>query len=63
MYILFYSSHCYSTTSYDVAYATASSVNGPYTKAAVPLLRTPDFPGLVGPGGASSNGAGYLVWQ
>ncbi|KAL3421215.1 glycosyl hydrolase family 43 protein [Phlyctema vagabunda] len=52
LYILFFSSNCYATTLYDVSYATADSVTGPYTKSAAPLLVTGDY-GLEAPGGAS----------
>ncbi|RDW69292.1 arabinanase [Coleophoma cylindrospora] len=51
-YILFFSSNCFSTTLYDVSYATASSVKGPYTKSSAPLLVTGDY-GLQAPGGAT----------
>ena len=55
-YILFFSSNCYSGQYYDVSYATASSVAGPYTKASAPnapLLQTGSENGvLYSPGGA-----------
>lgn len=50
IYFLFFSSNCFSTPLYDVSYATAINVTGPYTKAARPLLVTGDAD-LVGPGG------------
>jgi len=50
VYALFFSSNCYNTNLYDVSYATASSVNGPYTKASSPLLVTGDD-SLTAPGG------------
>lgn len=53
VYFLFFSSNCYSTTLYDVSYATASSVKGPWTKSSAPLLVTGDY-GLTAPGGASA---------
>ncbi|KAL8729204.1 MAG: hypothetical protein Q9181_005077 [Wetmoreana brouardii] len=52
-YYLFFSSNCYSTPQYDVSFATARNVGGPYTKAHAPdapLLVTSD--GLSAPGGA-----------
>ncbi|PGH09974.1 hypothetical protein GX51_00240 [Blastomyces parvus] len=52
VYFLFYSSHCANTRAYDVKYATAGEIEGPYVRAERPLLKTGDF-GLVAPGGAS----------
>lgn len=52
-YVLFYSSHCWFEGSYDVNYATADSVTGPYRKSGFnPLMATGDF-GLTAPGGAT----------
>lgn len=51
LYFLLFSSGCFTTTNYDVDYATATSVRGPYTRAATPLLST-GRNGLSGPGGA-----------
>lgn len=53
-YILFFSSNCYNTDLYDVSYATASSITGPYTKSGKPLLVSGDGPNgsLNSPGGA-----------
>lgn len=51
-YVLFFSSSCYSTTLYDVSYATSSSLAGPYAKSTSPLLVTGDY-GLQAPGGAT----------
>ena len=39
-YILFYSSGCFTQTSYSIRYATSSSINGPYTKQPNPFLVT-----------------------
>lgn len=62
-YVLFFSSNCYSTTLYDVSYATSSSLAGPYTKSSAPLLVTGDY-GLEAPGGATSIvGGGELVFH
>ena len=49
IYFLFFSSGCTRTPSYNLKYATASNVTGPYTRAAQPLLSTGDF-GLQAPG-------------
>jgi beta-xylosidase len=52
-YVLFYSSNVYTTSAYNVKYATSTTgVLGPYTKADNPLLVTGDADGeLIGPGG------------
>ncbi|KAJ5697762.1 arabinan-endo 1-5-alpha-L-arabinase [Penicillium malachiteum] len=61
-YYLSFSSNMYDTTSYDVSYATASALTGPYTKAQAPyapLLVSGDpsnVGNLAGPGGADFNG-------
>lgn len=52
-YILFFSSNCYNTDLYDVSYATAPRIEGPYTKSKKPLLRSGDGGGVLkSPGGA-----------
>ncbi|KAI5991362.1 glycoside hydrolase family 43 protein [Pisolithus marmoratus] len=48
-YVLTFSSNCYNTDLYDISYATAPSVFGPYMKASSPFLVTGDD-GLTGPG-------------
>ncbi|GME23813.1 putative glycosyl hydrolase family 43 protein [Neofusicoccum parvum] len=50
-YVLFFSSNCYSTDLYDIGYAFADSVTGPYTKAG-PFAIT-GTAGLKAPGGAT----------
>lgn len=51
-YILFFSSNCYNTEWYDVSYATAKNIRGPYTKSKKPLLRSGDRGGMMkSPGG------------
>jgi len=61
-YVLFFSSNCYSGPYYDVSYATASSVAGPYTKSSAPLLVTgSDNNQLYAPGGASVAAAGDRI--
>lgn len=59
IYFLFFSSGCTRAPSYDVKYATASNVTGPYTRAPFPLLQTGDW-GLLAPGsvGIHDNGVG-----
>lgn len=53
VYILFFSSNCYTTTLYDISHATASSIKGPYTKQA--WLAVTDNPfSLTAPGGATA---------
>ncbi|KAI4730646.1 Arabinanase/levansucrase/invertase [Aureobasidium sp. EXF-10728] len=51
-YFLFFSSGCTRDPSYDVKYAFAKDVRGPYERAKKPLLRTGDFnltaPGSIG---------------
>lgn len=48
-YVLFFSSNCYATTLYDVSYATAPNITGPYDKFG-PLFVT-GTDGLTAPGG------------
>jgi beta-xylosidase len=52
VYYLTYSSHCFTSPQYNVNYATASSIHGPYTRAADSLLKSGDYD-LTSPGGAS----------
>lgn len=67
-YFLSFSSNMYNTKKYDVSYATADAVGGPYTKAHAPdapLLVSGDpsnVGGLAGPGGADfrEDGKGIL---
>jgi GH43 family beta-xylosidase len=49
---LFFSANCYTNANYNVHYATATSVTGPYTRAKEPLFMTGDGNGLTAPGGA-----------
>lgn len=48
-FVLFFSSNCFVTPKYDVSYATAKDIRGPYTKYG-PMIVTGDD-GLVAPGG------------
>lgn len=50
-WVLFFSNSCFTTNGYTVSYATASSINGPYTRASRPLFQTGDY-GLTAPGSA-----------
>ncbi len=54
VYFLFFSSNCYSGTLYDVSYAYATSVTGPYTKSSAPLMVTNSPFELTSPGGATA---------
>jgi beta-xylosidase len=56
-YFLFYSTHCYTDPAYDVRWATASSIVGPYQKANIQLMKTGED-GLTSPGGATACGCG-----
>ncbi|KAK2754414.1 hypothetical protein FQN54_007058 [Arachnomyces sp. PD_36] len=51
IYFLFFSSHCFTSVHYNVNYATAKSIEGPYERSEYPLLQTGNF-GLLSPGGA-----------
>jgi beta-xylosidase len=52
-YVLFFSSGCYTESSYNVNYAVADSIKGPYTRSTSPLVTTDDSFGLNAPGGAT----------
>ncbi|OJJ68942.1 hypothetical protein ASPBRDRAFT_132454 [Aspergillus brasiliensis CBS 101740] len=56
-YFLFYSTHCYTDEAYDVRWATASEITGPYTKTGKQLVKSGDY-GLVSPGGGTVCGCG-----
>ncbi|GAA4636652.1 glycoside hydrolase family 43 protein [Actinoallomurus vinaceus] len=57
-YVLFYSAGVFSKDNYQTRYAVASSLGGPYKKAAKPLMTTAGFGRKVnGPGGAD------VVWD
>ena len=57
-YFLFFSSNCFSTTLYDVSYATASSVKGPFSKSSAPLMVTNNPFEITAPGGAMTTADG-----
>ena len=52
IYFLFYSTNCFTDPKYDVRYATATNVAGPYKKTGEQLLKGGQF-GLTSPGGAT----------
>lgn len=57
VYFLFFSSNYFDGPLYDISYATASSVKGPFTKAAAPygpLMVTNNPYELIAPGGATA---------
>lgn len=60
-YILFFSAGCYTSPSYNVNYATAKSIGGPYTRASSPLITSNDGLGLVSPGGATPVQGGDVI--
>lgn len=57
IYFLFFSSHCFTSSKYNIKYATSSSLRGPYARAKQSLLQSGDF-GLNGPGGATVSSDG-----
>ncbi|KAK3632528.1 hypothetical protein LTR56_016271 [Elasticomyces elasticus] len=61
-YVLFFSSNCFATTLYDVSYATADHIKGPYTKYG-PLFVTGTL-GMISPGGLdiAMNGD-HAIWH
>ncbi|KAF7514345.1 hypothetical protein GJ744_000115 [Endocarpon pusillum] len=61
IYFLFFSSGCYTSPSYEIKYATATDIAGPYTKASKPLLKSGDGPNLNGAGGASVSADGKVM--
>lgn len=62
IYFLFFSSGCTRNPSYDLKYATADNITGPYTRASAPLLLTGDW-GLHAPGSAGLFPAGKGQWN
>ncbi|TVY49866.1 putative arabinan endo-1,5-alpha-L-arabinosidase A [Lachnellula occidentalis] len=61
VYFLFFSSNCFLTPGYDIKYATASAIRGPYTRSSNQLLQT-DVPfDLIAPGGAQITGDGKFM--
>ena len=59
-YFLFFSSNCYTTPNYNVNYAVAPAIDGPYVKASEPLLVTGDFD-LTAPGGGTVTSDGLKI--
>lgn len=62
IYFLFFSSGCTRAPSYDLKYATATDIRGPYTRAERPLLQTGDW-GLHAPGSAGLFADGEGRWN
>ena len=62
IYFLFFSSGCTRNPSYDLKYATAKDITGPYTRASAPLLQTGDW-GLHAPGSAGVFSVGKGQWN
>ncbi|KAJ5900046.1 hypothetical protein N7495_004790 [Penicillium taxi] len=56
-YFLFYSTHCFTDSTYDVRYATSKSITGPFTKNNEEFIKTGDY-GLTSPGGGTVCGCG-----
>ena len=53
LYILFFSTHLFTGPGYNIKYAVANSILGPFARASTPLLKTGAGPKgqLIGPGG------------
>jgi hypothetical protein len=63
-FVLFYSSHCFNTPEYDVRYAVAESIRGPYVRMGQLLGSEAGSFGLEAPGGATSvPGGGGLLFH
>jgi hypothetical protein len=63
-FVLFYSSHCFDTPEYDVRYAVAESIRGPYVRMGQLLGSEAGSFGLEAPGGATSvPGGGGLLFH
>ncbi|VBB71406.1 Putative Glycoside Hydrolase Family 43 [Podospora comata] len=64
-YVLFYSSHCYNTVEYDVRYAVAENIKGPWVRMGELIGRATQDYGFVAPGGASvvQGGEGGMVFH
>ena len=61
VYFLFFSSNCYSTDDYDISYATANNITGPYIKSSTALMTTGDGHDVRAPGGADVNKGGSKI--
>ncbi|KAF4551565.1 Hypothetical protein D9617_13g100660 [Elsinoe fawcettii] len=62
MYFLFFSSGCTANDNYNVKYAWSTSINGPYTRAARPLLRTGMY-NLLAPGSCGVTQSADGSWR
>jgi beta-xylosidase len=55
VYIIFFSSNCFNTPLYDISYATATAIKGPWTKATTGALVLTNNPfAITAPGGATA---------
>ena len=59
-YVLFFSSNCFAGPLYDVSYAVANSITGPYVKTGMPFAVT-GTAGLYAPGGLTVAADGKSV--
>jgi beta-xylosidase len=62
IYFLFYSSGCTRLPTYNVRYATAKNISGPYVRAAEPLLQTGSY-GLEAPGSVGITQDATGAWR
>lgn len=63
IYFLFFSSGCTRDDTYDIKYATATNITGPFTRALFPLMSTNDW-GLLAPGSCDvvpNNSGGFAM--
>lgn len=60
-YLLFYSTHCFTSELYDTRLATASSIKGPYIKKDISVLESKDQ--FHGPGGATIAHDGGMLFH
>ncbi|KAI0119267.1 glycoside hydrolase family 43 protein [Daldinia grandis] len=60
LYILFFSSGCYLESSYNVNYATSTSLKGPFQRAQHPIIKSGEYT-LQAPGGATAVHVGDKV--
>ncbi|ORY71507.1 glycosyl hydrolase family 43 protein, partial [Pseudomassariella vexata] len=61
VYTLFFSSGCFTEPTYNINYATAHNIKGPYTRSSTPLVRSDDSFGLTAPGGATPTADGDMI--
>lgn len=61
-YLLFYSSGCYKSDDYSIRYATSGTITGPYERGDNQVIGTITG-SFKGPGSASSNGNGHMLFR